>query len=105
MRTDGLAEFGSQQQDGEHFVQTTEPTGVRLYDVDGIAGEELFEHDAIVNVLTGRDAHGPHRTGDGPVAENVIGADGLLDPPGIELGERPQPGSPRSLPKPGWHRS
>ena len=58
MRADGLAEFGSQQQDGEHFVQATEPAGVRLYDIDGIAGEELFEHDAIVNVLTGRDAMG-----------------------------------------------
>ena len=88
VRTDRLAEFGREQQHREHFIQASEPAGVRLYDVDGIAGHELFEYDAILSVLTRGDPDGAHGARDLRMAENVIGADGLLDPPGIESGQR-----------------
>ena len=42
--------------------------------------QQLLEHDAVLHVLAGRDAHRGDAPRDGGVAEDVVGAGRLLDP-------------------------
>ncbi|SII02760.1 Uncharacterised protein [Mycobacteroides abscessus subsp. abscessus] len=53
--------------------------------------EELFEHDPVVHGLTGGDLDGGDAAADLRMPEDLVGARGLLDPVGVEFGERVDP--------------
>lgn len=60
-----------------------------MADVDGAAGEELFEDYSVLTHFSGCDADSVGLKGfaDGFVAEDVVGGGGLFDEPGLELFE------------------
>ena len=47
MRAGGHAELGRHQQDGQDLVDSAEPAGVDLADIDGAGLEQLLEDDAV----------------------------------------------------------
>ena len=91
VRADGDAELGGEQQDGEVLVDAADPGRVDLEDVEGAGLEELLEHDAVLDVFAGGDLDGGDGGADRGVAEDVVGAGGLLDPVRVERGQRPGP--------------
>ena len=56
VRTDRYPELRRKEEYGESFVHSTDPAGVQLAYVDGFGLEQLLEDDAVLNVLTRRDA-------------------------------------------------
>ena len=68
---------------GDHLVHAAEAAAVDLQHVDRARLQELLHHDAVVTVLAGRDADRADRAGDARVAEDVVRARRLLDPPEI----------------------
>ena len=48
------------------------------------AWKQLLEDHAVLHVLAGGDAHGRDLAPDAGVAQDVVGAGRLLDPPGVE---------------------
>src|SRR5690606_28377080 len=72
------------QQYAEDLVHTAQPAGVDLTEADRVGLEKLLEDDAVLTVLAGGDPYRRDCPGDGRVAEDVIRAGGLLDPPGVE---------------------
>ena len=91
VRAHGHAELRGEQQVGDVLVDAADPGGVDLHDVHAARLEQLLEHDAVLHVLAGRDAHRGDAPRDGGVPEDVVGAGRLLDPRGLELGERVHP--------------
>ena len=85
------AELRREQQHREHLVDAAEPARVDLAVVDRLGLQQLLEHDAVRRVLTGRDADRRDRAPDRGVAEHVVGARRLLDPPQAERLEVPHP--------------
>src|ERR1700694_4121901 len=84
---DGDVEFGGEEDDGEVLVDSGDGAGVELEDVDGVGLEKLLEDDAVLDVLAGGDADGSGFATHAGVAENVVGAGGLLHPPGVDGAE------------------
>src|SRR5690606_708996 len=80
------------QQYAEDLVHTAQPAGVDLTEADRVGLEKLLEDDAVLTVLAGGDPYRRDCPGDGRVAEDVIRAGGLLDPPGVEAGQLAHPG-------------
>ena len=91
MRADGHAELRGEQQVGDVLVDAAHPGGVDLHHVHSACLQQLLEHDAVLHVLAGRDAHRSDAPCDGGVPEDVVGAGRLLDPRGLVLGERVHP--------------
>ena len=88
MRTHRHAELRGHQQHDEHFVQTAETATVDLTEIDRLRLQQLLEDHAILAMLAGRDAdHRREAPADRGVAEDVVGARRLFDPPRIELRE------------------
>ena len=87
MRADTYPELRRQQQDRDVLVDTAHPRRVHLQDVQRTRGEHLLEHDAVRDVLAGRDEHRADPTADRRVPEDVVGARGLLDPVRVERRE------------------
>src|SRR5438477_6600331 len=85
VRADRDAELRSQEDDCKHLVHSSEPAAVQLARVDRAELEQLLEDDAVLYVLSGRDAHGSDRRADPLVPEHVVGARRLLDPERIDL--------------------
>ncbi|GAA4938390.1 hypothetical protein GCM10023238_00090 [Streptomyces heliomycini] len=81
------AVLGGEQQDGEVLGDAADPGGVDLDDVEGAGLEELLEDDPVLRVLAGGHLHRGDGAADGRVAEDVVGAGGLLDPVRVELRE------------------
>jgi hypothetical protein len=59
-------------QDCKELVHAAAPAGIGLSDVDRIAGKELLEHDAILDVLARRHPNGPHARRDAGVSGDVV---------------------------------
>jgi para-nitrobenzyl esterase len=79
------AEFGSEEDDGEVLVDAGKAAAIDLTDVEGAGLKELLEEDAILALLAGGDADAGDFAADAGVAEDVVGAGGLLHPPRVEL--------------------
>ena len=58
VRADRHAELRGQQQHRQHLVDAAEPAAVELADVDRVELQQLLEHDAVLDVLAGRDPIG-----------------------------------------------
>src|SRR5690606_35886641 len=91
VRADRDTELGRQQHVRDVLVRAGHARGVDLHDVDRAGLEELLEHDAVRDGLTGGDLDGRHAPADVGVAEDVVGGGRLLDPVGLELGESAHP--------------
>src|SRR5258705_4010784 len=85
VRTDRHPELRREQDHGQHLVHAAEPAAVELADVDRAKLEQLLEHDAVLHVLPRGDANRSDRLADATVAEDVVGARRLFDPPRIDL--------------------
>src|SRR5439155_726625 len=64
MRADRNAELRGEQQDRDVLIHASDPAGVDLTDADSAGSEELFEHDAVRDVLAGSDPDGCNGPGD-----------------------------------------
>ena len=82
VRTDRNPELRREEEHGERFVHSPDPAGVQLAHVDGVGLEQLLEDDAVLDVLSGRDADRRDLAPDARVTQDVVGARRLLDPPG-----------------------
>src|SRR6266849_69924 len=71
----------------QDLVNPTEPATIDLAEVNRLDLHQLLEDDAILAMLAGSDFDGMDTAPDRGVAENVVGAGGLFDPPGVEAGE------------------
>ncbi len=91
VRAHGNAVVGGEEEDREVLVDPRDAGGVDLDDVDGAGLQELLEHDAVGDVLTGRDLDGVQCAPDGGVPEHVVGAGGFLDPVRVERGQGAHP--------------
>src|SRR5258708_11599978 len=87
VRADGHTELRRQQQDGQHLVDATQPAAADLAEVDRLRLHQLLEHHAVLDVLAGRDAARLYRFADAAVAQHVVRAGRLLDPPRVDLGQ------------------
>src|SRR5436190_21519510 len=87
MRADRHAELGRQEDHREYLVHAAQSATVELADVDRLELEQLLEDDPVLHVLARRDTHGRHRLADPAMAEDVVGARRLFDPPRIDLRE------------------
>src|SRR6187401_272846 len=87
VRTDRYPELRRKEENGESFVHSTDPAGVQLAYVDGVGLEQLLEDDAVLNVFTRCDAYRRDLTTDACVAEDVVRARRLLDPPRVVAAE------------------
>src|SRR5262245_22723852 len=81
------AELRREQHDREHLVHAAEAAAVELARVDRAELEQLLEHDPVLHVLARRDADRGDRVADPLVAEHVVRAGRLLDPPRVDLRE------------------
>src|SRR5689334_13516318 len=84
VRTHGNAELRRHQHYREHFVHAAEATAVDLTKSNRLRLHQLLEDHAILALLAGRDADRRDGFGDPRVAQHVVGARRLLDPPWIE---------------------
>ena len=91
VRADRDAELGSEQQVGDVLVDAAHPGGIKLQDVDGAGLKQLLEHNAAGHGLAGGDADRSDAPPDVRMSQDVIGAGGLFDPVGIELGQLVDP--------------
>src|SRR5919198_4473583 len=85
VRADRHAELRGEQDDREHLVHTAEAAAVKLACVDRAQLQQLLEDDAVLDVLAGHDADGRDGVSNALVAEHVVGARRLLDPPRVDL--------------------
>ena len=88
MGTDGKAELLGQQQHRDHLVGAGQTRPVELDEAQAASLHELLEHHRVVAMLSGGHRDRRDLAGDAGVAEDVVGARRLLDPPGVERGER-----------------
>src|SRR5262245_24794934 len=88
VRAHWYSEARRQQKHGNHLVHAPETARVDLTESNRVRLHELLEHDPILTMLTGRDADRGDGARDCRVAEYVVGARRLFDPPRVELGER-----------------
>src|SRR5690606_10321839 len=79
MWPDGLFVFGGHEQDGEDLIQAANAAGVDLDDVDGVAGDELLEENAVLAHFPGGDLYRGNGFADLAVALDVVGAGRLFD--------------------------
>ncbi len=84
---DRHTELGSHEDDRKVFVHASEATTVNLAEADRAGLKQLFEHDAVCTVLTGRDTNGAHGRRNSRVAEHVIRTRGFFDPVQVESGQ------------------
>ncbi len=87
----GHAEAVGEQLHREHLVDAGQPAGIDLGVSDRVGLEQLLEHDPVLDVLSRGDPDRRHATRDRGVAQDVVGARGLLDPHRADLGERVHP--------------
>ena len=89
VRNNRHTELLCDEEDSEDFVDTAHTAGIDLADIDGTLLQELLEDDTVLAHFTGgnTDVVGLEGFADGLVAEDVVGAGGLFDEPGLELGE------------------
>src|SRR5437588_9774046 len=92
MRTYRNPELGREQQHRQHLVHAAQPAAIDLTELDRLGLHQLLEDDAVLALLAGRDADRGHRLGDRRVAQHVVRAGRLFDPPGIEPRQLPNPG-------------
>src|SRR3546814_1615572 len=71
VRADRQIVFRGHQQHREHFVDAAQPARVELDHVDRAFGHELFEHDAVLAHLAGRDLDRRDAFTDAAVAGDV----------------------------------
>src|SRR4029079_4855508 len=88
VRADRDSELRRHQDDGEILVHAAQAAAVDLAEADGAGLQELFEEHAVGAVLAGGDADWRHRPRDRRMAEHVVRAGRLLDPPQVEAGQR-----------------
>src|SRR3546814_12969272 len=94
VRADRQIVFRGHQQHREHFVDAAQPARVELDHVDRAFGHELFEHDAVLAHLAGRDLDRRDAFTDAAVADVVVGAGRLLDDPRPPAGNPPDGRAP-----------
>src|SRR2546427_4067985 len=75
-----------------HLIDAAQPAAIDLAEADRARLHELLEDHAILALLSGRNADGRDSPGDRGVAEHVVRAGRLLDPPGIEPRQLAHPG-------------
>ncbi len=83
VRADGDAELRGQQQDRDVLVDAADAGGVDLQDVERPRLQQLLEDDAVLDVLPRGDLDRAHPAPDRRVPQDVVGARGFLDPPGV----------------------
>jgi hypothetical protein len=81
-------ELCGHQHHGEVFVHAAKTAAVDLAEIDGPGLQQLFEHDSVGAVLPGGNANRPHGARDRGMAEDVVRARRLFDPPRIQIRER-----------------
>src|SRR3954453_6399168 len=91
MRAYGYAKLGREKEDRDVLVDSSDPGSVELQYVQRAGGEHLFEHDAVGDVLAGRDEHWRDPVPNLCVAEDVVGARRFFDPQRPELGQLAHP--------------
>src|SRR5689334_18918772 len=87
MRAHGDAELRRHEHYRENLVDAAQTTAVDLTKANCLRLHELLEDHAILALLTSRDADRRDRFRDSRVAEHVVRARGLFDPPGVEARE------------------
>ena len=76
------------QDHGEVLVDAAQPAAVDLAEADRLGLQQLLEDHAVGGVLAGRHADRRDRPGDRRVAQHVVRAGRLLDPPQVERRQR-----------------
>ena len=89
VRNDRYTELLCDEENGKDLVDTTHAASIDLADIDGTLLQKLLEDDTVLAHLTGSDTDvvGLEGFANGLVTEDVVGAGGLFDEPGLELGE------------------
>src|SRR6516225_2405282 len=85
VRANGDAELGSHQEDGEHFIDAAQAATVNLTELNSARLEKLLEEHAVLAMLASSHTDRSDGPRDCCVAQNVVRARRLLDPPRIEL--------------------
>ena len=80
----GMPNFAASRSTAMHLVHAAQPARVDLAEGDRVRLHELLEDDPILAVLSRGDADRRDGARDRRVAEHVVRARRLLDPPGIE---------------------
>lgn len=83
MRHDGDSELGTEQQHAQDLIDAAEPQCVKLDGVCGLCLEQLFEHDAVVDMFSRGDADAIRfqSLADLGMAQYVVRRGWLLDEP------------------------
>src|SRR5277367_883771 len=90
MWANGNIEFRGHQDYCQVLVDPSQATAIDLADVDGACLHELLEHNSVMAMFAGSNAHGRHLAPDARMAQNVIRTRRFFHPPWIDLGEHPR---------------
>src|SRR5207249_9434499 len=73
------AELGGEEEHRQHLVHTAQAAAIDLTESDRPRLHQLLEDDAVLTLLSGRDADRRDRARNRGVPEDVVGARRLLD--------------------------
>src|SRR5687768_12762606 len=89
MRTHRYAELLRHQQDGQDLINSAQTATVDLAERNRPRLHQLLEQHTVLTVFPGCHPDGGDRSSDRRVAEDIVRARGLFDPPWVEARKPP----------------